>query len=133
MGDEFRTVREDVCKALKALGWTSVEVPNSPPDLYAFPRHWILTPPPEPTLAQKMLDLAERLSMSSDFACSNGGYDCLAAADALEHYERIEAIARKVVVKPHEKGNGVLVDNDLLWKLADALNEGKKAPGADSL
>ena len=104
MGDEFRTVREDVCKALKALGWTSVEVPNSPPDLYAFPRHWILTPPPEPTLAQKMLDLAERLSMSSDFACSNGGYDCLAAADALERAERVEAAARYAVDHQTECG-----------------------------
>jgi len=25
------------------------------------------------------------------------------------------------------------VDVELLWKLSDALNEGRKAPGADSL
>ena len=118
-------------RELLQKGWTQVG------RAYVYSGGWgIILAPPEPvppTLAQKMLDLAERLSMSSDFACSNGGYDCLAAADALEHYERIEAIARKVVVKPHEKGNGVLVDNDLLWELADALNEGRKAPGADSL
>jgi len=132
MGDEFRTVREDVCKALKALGWTAVEVPNSPPDLYAFPRHWILTPPPEPT-PPTLVDLLREKADAGSFTWPVVRELLHEAADALEHYERVEAIARKVVVRPHEKGNGVLVDNDLLWKLADALNEGKKAPGADAL
>ena len=133
MGDEFRTVREDVCKALKALGWTAVEVPNSPPDLYAFPRHWILTPPPEPT-PPTLVDLLREKADAGSFTWPVVRELLHDAADALDHYALVEEAARPVAgASDRMMGNFVLVDVELLWKLADALNEGRKAPGADSL
>jgi len=113
-------------RELLQKGWTQVgrvylHENDENPDYTCRP---VLAPPKPPTLAERL---------RSEIAYGINSQLADDAADALEHYERIEAIARKVVVKPHEKGNGVLVDNDLLWKLADALNEGRKAAGADAM
>ena len=121
-------MRDDLCERAQLVkdGWavmasaTTRQVEGQEATWY-----WLMAPPEPkpPTLAEKWREMADRW-----------GHELYTeVADALDHYALVEEAARKVVVRPHEKGNGVLVDNDLLWKLADALNEGRKAPGADSL
>ena len=123
-------------RELLQKGWTHVGGVY----LFGSTEHPVMAPPEPvpPTLAER---LRGRVKTWREFYADKYAscitvqerMDILAAADALDHYALVEEAARKVVVRPHEKGNGVLVDNDLLWKLADALNEGRKAPGADSL
>ena len=128
-------MRDDLCERAQLVkdGWTVIASGTTKSDARNDPVfYWLLAPPEPkpPTLAERLRGAAIKLHGES---WHNEGDAALDAADALDHYALVEAAARKVVVRPHEKGNGVLVDNDLLWELADALNEGRKAPGADSL
>ena len=110
-------------RELLQKGWTQVGTVH----IHGKPAWRPILAPPEP----KAPTLAERLRSEIAYGINSQLADD--AADALEHYERVEAIARKVVVEPNGIGRHVLVSVELLWELADALNEGKKAPGADSL
>ena len=128
---KIRTVWEREERArLCSQGWT-VKDENYAEELGMACWHMYPPEPVPPTLAEQMRSRYDELIQDGNSEEYAGLYRQV--ADALEHYALVEEAARKVVVRPHEKGNGVLVDNDLLWKLADALAEGKKAPGADAL
>ena len=110
-------------RELLQKGWTQVG------RAYVYSGGWgIILAPPEP----KPPTLAERLRSEIAYGINSQLADD--AADALDHYALVEAAARPVAgASDRMMGNFVLVDVELLWKLSDALNEGRKAPGADSL
>ena len=114
-------------RELLQKGWTQVgrvylHENDENPDYTCRP---VLAPPKPPTLAERL---------RSEIAYGINSQLADDAADALDHYALVEAAARPVAgASDRMMGNFVLVDVELLWKLSDALNEGRKAPGADSL
>lgn len=116
------------CDPLTTDGWTVIASGTTKSDEPVW--YWLLTPPePTPTLAETMRGNSSAM-IQSGRAPYHWAIDCSRAADALEHYARVEAAASEVVASWDRADRRAMVSIELLWRLADALNEGKKAAGA---
>ena len=111
-------MRDDLCERAQLVkdGWTVIASGTTKSDAHNDPVWYWLMAPPEPTLAERMREAASR-----GHGWSGLMYE---AADALEHYERVEAAAQHIVdeIMPIAYG-GWSVTHEDLDALIDALKE----------